>query len=353
MSLGRPTAIKLSEATVKLLCPINPSFEALLLAAWVELCKVQNMINELHSHSSDLYHSGEMLTNRLNLCEDALRRWDTDLSDNLRWSAFQLSANAPSLCVLQMMFCTTMLMLHRPPARYGKENPNENRFSQLGVGLPPKQDNFGTQTSREMCREYATRVSGLLDRFSKAYGPKHMSTLMNRIAFLTATTLVLHIVVTEPRIGMPCTLERSCLCTCLSFFDVLETQFPLSMHAKKSLQTLLRQCGLEIPPSSSESSASATTVEQGAAPWSDRARQDFVSLEVSDTDWTSFLPTVDFPNKLADQSQGVFDHVDSFAKANLPLSYDMGWAGLPSVNTDGGYGAGAGVGLWNPRNSIG
>ena len=293
---GRPAAIKLSEITVPLLSPMDDSFDTALLAAWVELCKIQGAVAELCNITTRRSHAEEGTIQQLTTCDRMLRQWDLDLSDHLRWQAMDLSDRGPSLCVLQMMYCTTMITLHRPLAGFGKASP-PLRHAASAFGSV---DSANTATSREICRNFAVQGATLLDQFHRVYGPKHASTLMIRITFVVATTLVLQILATEEYLDTPCSEERDRLKPCVTFLDNLASQFPIGIQAARTLHTLLQHCGIEN--SADESSAKAPIQKSQGA-----------EVDLFDDDWITFLPT--YNDRVGLDGQAFFNGVDAFATA--------------------------------------
>ena len=276
---------------------MDESFDNTLLAAWVELCKVQGAIADLSNSPSRPLRAEAETIQQLISCESMLRQWDIDLSDHLRWQPLDLSVRAPNLCVLQMMYCITLITLHRPQAGFSTANP------QLGhTALAfDHADSANTVTSRKVCRDFAIRGAMLLEQFQRIYGPKHTSTLMIRITFVVATTLVLHILAAAACLENSCSEERKCLKFCLAFLESLATQFPIGVKASQALQTLLQHCGIE--------SASG---EPQANPPIQKSQAAELNLFVND-DWMAFLPL--FDDRVGLDSQALFNSADAFATA--------------------------------------
>ena len=281
VSLGRPTSIKNSDVTVPPLSPLHASFDLALLAAWVELCKIQGSISDFYN-GPKLRPTADTIK-MITSFDQNLTRWLDELSDRLRWDCCANPDLASSLCILHLHYCATRIVLHRPLAAYRRVSQSPLLVLELNEISP---GGLSRSNSRAICATNAMQIGNLSAHILDKYGAKNMSTICNRITFIAATTMLLHLLAEGNRPGSDCNEGRNCLTNCVRVLGALANRYLVAGNSRTVLSFILEKSGIKL-----SDNIESTVLDSGFNTQIGPTTNDVVDDLSLDLNWFNFIST--------------------------------------------------------------
>ncbi|KAK4957844.1 hypothetical protein LTR66_013206 [Elasticomyces elasticus] len=217
--LGRPYAIKLEDVTVRKPLDGNdsPSWEALILAAWIDLLDIVGHIcNELN-HDTPTSRSFIVSMNQ------RLLDWRDQLDPSLQ---HKLGA-ASSVCNLHMQFCSAMILLHRPSVRFG--TPIENASP-------------SSLESRSVCVEYAVLLTTYISDFRRFHGSAR--TMLGTALYNITMAAIVLIADMADRTSLLDANYSVSIDICIQALREIEDSYIVARTILKQLKYLMKRCQL-------------------------------------------------------------------------------------------------------------
>ncbi|KAL2354244.1 fungal-specific transcription factor domain-containing protein [Cryomyces antarcticus] len=217
--LGRPYAIKLEDVTVRKPLDGNdsPSWEVLILAAWIDLLDIVGHIcNELN-HDTPTSRTFIMSMNQ------RLLDWRDQLDPSLQ---HKLGA-ASSVCNLHMQFCSAMILLHRPSVRFG--TPIENASP-------------SSLESRSVCVEYAVLLTTYISDFRQFHGSAR--TMLGTALYNITMAAIVLIADMADRTSLLDADYSVSIDICIQALREIEDSYIVARTILKQLKYLMKRCQL-------------------------------------------------------------------------------------------------------------
>ena len=252
---GRPYSIKFSDVTIARPLPSEPKFHS--LNAWIDLAIILADVTDIlngplrnlddHNTLCRLSGSAEQLLQWVKLLPPGIRSPGHEQGSYLEASVYHL----------HMLFYTTLILVHRPFAKFTliSRVMSSNRRMHL-IGYPPL-------LSQKICLENSIRIVKGLSTFRSKHGIDKVLTSMMYSCSIAASTLIFHISTNEHH--STCEGERKWLEECLKIMDELVAFFPIADRIRKNLNTFLHYCGFSylVRIDSNLDSASVSDFEIG------------------------------------------------------------------------------------------
>ncbi|KAK6385516.1 hypothetical protein LTS17_001084 [Exophiala oligosperma] len=228
--LGRPSSLKASHIQHPFLPSGCSSYQAHLLAGWVDLC---TLIRKVVNTCTCIKHHFQSCLPKCKQLEEALRSWERNLPPELAWSGKDPVSWPPSLCALYMQFCNIQLLLHRTVSSCQRD------FRMPDLDAWP----YSRQDSRKIMHENAVKIAQTLEVRRLAFEDWGFATLMLDIIFTAASTLITCMASNGNQ--KSALSDHKCLIGVLGVCEGLQTNYPVVKRMVSVLNSMLESTGLE------------------------------------------------------------------------------------------------------------
>ncbi|OAL19164.1 hypothetical protein AYO20_11675 [Fonsecaea nubica] len=242
--LGRPSTVKLADATVPRPSSRSDDPQLQTRVAWCDLCMIlSDVIDMVNYPSSSIVLRHQSTIARLSSMSQRLLQWLEALPIWIRRKPeSEHPPPPPGVYALHMQFYTTIIMLHRPFAAY--TSPSSGTTGHGGKSL----GGHTPALSRQVCNENAIRFSKLLLAYREHYGVEKIYSSMLHMIFIAATTLISQIS-TDTNEKEEGTEKKKWLAVCLQALNDLTPSFHIAGRVHRVIASFLEGCGYsELAP---------------------------------------------------------------------------------------------------------